>query len=408
MIVAFGTSTPTSITVVATRTSSSPRLNSSISARRSAGRSRPWSEPTRIAAKLGAPQALGLLLGRARLDGLRLRDERADDVGLAPVVQVPAEALVGLGAALVRHPARDDRLPAARRPRDLRHVEVAVDRLRERSRDRRRRHVQDVRGTAFRERAALLDSEAVLLVDHGDGQVVQRDAFLDERVRPDEDLRAFELVFHGARLQRDADSELGADRLQGEEVLLGKGLGRSHERALLAALDGAQERVEGDDGLPRPDVALQEPLHGPLVAQIGVDLGDRLLLLGRERERKRAPIAVEELPRLAECRRARLLGERLATADEAELEQEELLEAEAGAGGLGVFQALGAVHGGDGVGSERQPLASAELRRERVRHAAREGSAASTSARMRYEGSASVAGYSGTRPSVCTPAPPSS
>jgi hypothetical protein len=192
--------------------------------------------------------------------------------------------------------------------------------------------MEDVGRTAFRERAALLDSEAVLLVDHGDGQVVQRDAFLDERMRPDEDLRAFELVLHGARLQRDADSEVGADRLQGEEVLLGKGLGRSHERALLAALDGAQERVEGDDGLSGPDVALQEALHGPLAAQIGVDLGDRLLLLGRERERKRAPVAVEELPRLAECRRARLLGERLATADEAELEQEELLEAEAGAG----------------------------------------------------------------------------
>ena len=317
-----------------------------------------------VAAELRAPQALGLLLGRARLDGLRLRDEWADDVGLAPVVQVAAEALVGLGAALVRHPARDDRLPAARRPGDLRHVEVAVDRLRERSRDRRRRHMQDVGRTAFRERAALLDSEAVLLVDHGDGQVVQRDAFLDERVRPDEDLRAFELVLHGARLQRDADSEVGADRLQGEEVLLGKGLGRSHERALLAALDGAQERVEGDDRLPRPDVALQEPLHGPLAAQIGVDLGDRLLLLGRERERKRAPIAVEELPRLAECRRARLLGERLATADEAELEQEELLEAEAGAGGLGVFEAFGTVHGGDRVGPERQALASAELCRE--------------------------------------------
>ena len=111
---------------------------------------------------------------------------------------------------------------------------------------------------------------------------------------------------------------------------------------------------------------------GRCFAQIGVDLGDRLLLLGRERERKRAPVAVEELPRLAECRRARLLGKRLATADEAELEQEELLEAEAGAGGLGVFGAFGAVNGGDRVGPERQALASAELCGKRVRHAARE------------------------------------
>ena len=47
MIVAFGTSTPTSITVVATRTSSSPALNLAIRSRRSAVFSRPWTQPTR-------------------------------------------------------------------------------------------------------------------------------------------------------------------------------------------------------------------------------------------------------------------------------------------------------------------------------------------------------------------------
>ena len=47
MIVAFGTSTPTSITVVATRTSSSPALKAAITARRSAVFSRPWTHPTR-------------------------------------------------------------------------------------------------------------------------------------------------------------------------------------------------------------------------------------------------------------------------------------------------------------------------------------------------------------------------
>ena len=47
MIVAFGTSTPTSITVVATSTSSSPRVNAPIVARRSAVFRRPWTQPTR-------------------------------------------------------------------------------------------------------------------------------------------------------------------------------------------------------------------------------------------------------------------------------------------------------------------------------------------------------------------------
>ena len=47
MIVAFGTSTPTSITVVATSTSSSRALKRAISSRRSAGFSRPCMQPTR-------------------------------------------------------------------------------------------------------------------------------------------------------------------------------------------------------------------------------------------------------------------------------------------------------------------------------------------------------------------------
>ncbi len=44
---ALGTSTPTSMTVVATSSCSSPRLNCSITAAFSAGFMRPWISPTR-------------------------------------------------------------------------------------------------------------------------------------------------------------------------------------------------------------------------------------------------------------------------------------------------------------------------------------------------------------------------
>ena len=194
MIVAFGTSTPTSITVVATSTSSSRALNCAISSRRSAGRSRPCSRPTRYSAQLGPPQPLGLGLGRARLRGLGLLDQRADDVRLPACVEVRAQPLVGVGGALGRHPGGDDRLARGRRLRDLGHGEVAVERQRERPRDRRRGHVQDVRRAALRQRAPLLDAEAVLLVDDGDRELGQVDALLDQRVRADHDLRAGELA----------------------------------------------------------------------------------------------------------------------------------------------------------------------------------------------------------------------
>ena len=83
MIVAFGTSTPTSITVVATSTSISPALKAAMIERRSAGLSRPCMQPTREPLQLGAAQPLGLVLGRTRDGRLRGLDQRADDVRLA-------------------------------------------------------------------------------------------------------------------------------------------------------------------------------------------------------------------------------------------------------------------------------------------------------------------------------------
>ena len=83
------------------------------------------------------------------------------------------------------------------------------------------------------------------------------------------------------------DAELAAELLDREEVLLGERLRRRHQRALVAALDRAQERVERDDRLPRPDVALEQPLHRHRAREVAVDLGDRLLLVLGELERQR-------------------------------------------------------------------------------------------------------------------------
>ncbi len=79
-----------------------------------------------------------------------------------------------------------------------------------------------MRAPSLGERGALLDAEAVLLVDDGDGEVGELDLALDQRVRADGDpdvARRDELV-RGAALargdargeQRDPDAELGAER----------------------------------------------------------------------------------------------------------------------------------------------------------------------------------------------------
>jgi hypothetical protein len=97
----------------------------------------------------------------------------------------------------------------------------------------------------------------MLFVDHCDRDLRQVDPFLDQRVRADEDLRRARVVLHGAGEQGDLDAELAARFLEREEALLGKRLGRGHERALPARLDRAQQRVERDDGLARADLALE-------------------------------------------------------------------------------------------------------------------------------------------------------
>ena len=115
-------------------------------------------------------------------------------------------------------PGGDDRLAVGGRRRDLRDGEVAVDRQRERPRDRRRRHVEDVRAPALGERRPLLDAEAVLLVDDGDGEVAEVDLALDQRMRADgdADVAGGDQLVDGAPLaraearreQRDAHAEL--------------------------------------------------------------------------------------------------------------------------------------------------------------------------------------------------------
>ena len=174
-----------------------------------------------ITAELVRSQSLRFVLGRACERRLRALDERADDVRLATVVEVAPETGVRLGAPLLAHPGRDDRLAIRGRGRDLRHGEVAVHRESERPGDRRRGHVEDVRAPALGERGPLLDAEAVLLVDDGDGEVGELDLPLDERVRADGDAdvaRGDELVC-GAALARgdargeqcDPDAEHGAE-----------------------------------------------------------------------------------------------------------------------------------------------------------------------------------------------------
>src|SRR5918995_1665290 len=155
-----------------------------------------------------------------------------------------------------------------------------------------------------------------------------------------------------ARQEEAADAERAADLVDREEVLLGERLGRRHQRTLVTPLDCAQEHVERHDRLAGPDVALEEALHGLLTAQVPVDLGNRLFLLGSERERERGSIARDELPRLPERRGRCTLLALAPPLCEAELQEEQLLERKALPCLLRLLTPLGPVDRGQRIGAQ--------------------------------------------------------
>ena len=140
------------------------------------------------------------------------------------------------------------------------------------------------------QREALVDAEAVLLVDHREGQVVIDDRILEQRVgaHHDRDRAVGEsaqqpgalAAFHRSGQHRHRH---GAEPRQHAVVLLHQHLGGRHQRGLGAGFHGAQHRHQRDQRLAGADIALQQTQHAPGGDQILVDFGDRLALGARGR-----------------------------------------------------------------------------------------------------------------------------
>ena len=333
-------------------------------------------------AQLTGREPLGLDLGGAALHLLRLLDQRADDEGLAALAQLPADELVGAAALVLVDDPRLHRLAPGRQLVQGGGVEVAVGGQRERARDRRRGHVQDVRRQAFDalgvERLALLDPEAVLLVDHAEAEAGELDRRLDQGVGADDqaELAAGEAVQRfpapgrrrGPGEQRERRRRFGQQPAQGDGVLLGQRLGRRHQHRLEAGFERPQHRVERHHGLARADLAHQQPLHRLAGVEVGVDLVEGLELVAGRLEGQRLDPAPDALPRLAQPRRRPRDAVRALARRQDRLVEEELLEAQPLARDLDFLARLREVHGLDRVGGPGKPAAYAQLRRQRLEH----------------------------------------
>ncbi len=250
MTVAFGTSTPTSTTVVATSTSIRPAANSDITRSFSSGVSRPCSAASRrpcsgpspsigrtSTTATGGRRPAGPSSGsstspRSASNSLMSRaDAWADDVGLAAGGDLLADAFpraIEPARLLGRRDDRgQDRGPAGRQFGQRGDLEVPEHRHRDRARDRRRRHDEQVRRLRrlVAQRVALFDAEAVLLVDDDEAQVGELHLVLDQRVGAHDDagrtagcLQQCPLADRGRlrpREQHDARAVLGAAQLTG-------------------------------------------------------------------------------------------------------------------------------------------------------------------------------------------------
>ncbi len=235
------------------------------------------------------------LLGGGEVGGLRFLDHRADPVDLGASAPTPADRRDDLVEALQRHGPGVDRLTSGRLLGQARDVEIAIGGHHQGARDRGRAHQQGVGVAALcGERQALLDAEAMLLVDDDEGEVAKLDIGLQERMGADDDRgqpRGEARQHRGARpalLAPGQEADLDPCRrgvaLQGRVMLAGEDLGRRHQRGLTAALDRAQHRQQRHDGLAAADIALQQAHHALWLRHVGGDLGDRQALGAGQRE----------------------------------------------------------------------------------------------------------------------------
>ena len=412
IIVASVTSTPTSTTVVPTRTSRSPSRKRAISPSRSAGLRRPWTSPTRSGAS--SPVSRSNSASAAAAHAVSTSSSMSSSSSKKP--SVSSAVASAFAAAPIRGTTTNVRRPAAASSRTLSHVPSSSSGRRMPVRIGTRpagavRRV-DTSRSAYRtwpsvrgigvavisrtcgraagrlclERAALVDAEAVLLVHDREREVRERDGLLDERVGADDDPRLagrdrLQRLPPRVALERPGQERHGTAEVLDEvgdrvPVLAGEEVGRREERALSAGERRRGERPCGNGGLARPDVTLDEPEHRDWPGEVVADLADRRLLVGGERRLvaelacqrrlERDADLVSRGPRTPRSRRVRP-SPRPPARDHAQLEGEELVEREAPERGVARLERRRVVGVLERLRDGRQVLGGAQLRRQVLR-----------------------------------------
>ena len=259
--------------------------------------------------------------------------------------------------------------------------QVAVEGERQRARDRRGGHQDQVSGGRLGgDGRALGDAEFMLLIDHHQSQVGEADRLREHRVGAHQHV---EVAVGEGREQRGSGRPFGAagqqpgphaERLQqprdGFRMLEAERFRRDHDRRLLPGIDHAGGRQQRHQGLAAAHVALQQPRRGARSVEVRVDLRQgRALGIGQRerqpREHRRPQRAVRP------ARRPRPAGRRAAR--QLELQQEQLLVRQSAARRLRRLRGRRPVHARQRLRLVRQAAGGSRLCRNAKRGRPRTG-----------------------------------
>jgi hypothetical protein len=198
-------------------------------------------------------QFLEARLRGGEIDLFGFLDQRADPIGALARVQRAAGRVLDLLDARQRNGAGVDRLAAGRLLTQFGDVHVAEKSEHQRARDRRGGEHQHVDRLALLcQRQPLMHAEAMLLVDDGEREIVERNFLLEQRVGADQEIDVAKrqpvensLAFAAALAAgEDGDAQAGGlgQRRDGLEMLAGEDFGRRHERRLASCFDHRRRR----------------------------------------------------------------------------------------------------------------------------------------------------------------------
>ena len=220
---------------------------------------------------------------------LRFFNHRIDHVRLPAFFHFAAQELPHAGQAVFGGDARLDRPASRRQLIDYGLVQVAIERERERARDGRGRHHQNVRLGAFLDQPfALQDAEAVLLVHNHQAQVAELRGLFNQRVRAHHELRgagaqALErlALFRGLHPADQQPNVVAGAREQPprrQVMLHGKDFRGRHQRHLAAVFHHDHRGLERHQRFPAAHVAHQQAVHGHGAFEVPGDFREHALL----------------------------------------------------------------------------------------------------------------------------------